>query len=215
MKPDPFAQIQVGDEQDIVHTISLEDVKVFIGLTGDDNPLHVDANYAARTTFKKPVVHGMLTASFLSTMIGTKLPGPGSLWYELNCRFLAPARVGEQIRVWAKVKQKSTALRTLVLDAVIFGEGNRRLIESEVKVKLLGSQEKAKHAACEEDQVKTTIHPGKSASKGARQGAVIITGASRGIGKAIAISWHIKDKTNKIKLTTRRHFCAGIRSNSK
>ena len=165
MTEDRFEEIQIGDEAEIFHTITAQDVSSFVDLTGDTNPIHMGGRYAG----KKSIVHGMLTASFISTMIGTKLPGEGSLWYEQQIRFLEPVGIGEQIRVWAKVKQKSPAQRVVVLDTVIFNEDGNRLIEGEAKVKVL---QKPK---------------GKTSSMGETEyGAIVVSGASRGIGAAIA-----------------------------
>lgn len=172
MSEDKLETIKVGDEAEISHVITAEDVDAFARLTGDNNPLHVDEAYAAETSFRKRVVHGMLTASFISTMIGTKLPGEGSLWYEQHTRFLAPVRIGERIRVWARVKHKSEAQRIVVLETVVFGEDGRRVIEGEAKVKLL-QREKKKRADM-------------SGMSEEIKGAVVISGASRGIGASIA-----------------------------
>lgn len=169
MSQDRFQQIKIGDEAEIVHTITVADVDSFVKLTGDDNPLHVDDAYAARTTFRKRVVHGMLTASFISAMIGTKLPGRGSVWYEQHTRFLAPVRIGERIRVWARVKHKNNSQRIIVLKIAVFGEGNRRVIEGEAKVRVLKLEEKKEMSSSEK-----------------KKGAVIVTGASGGIGSATA-----------------------------
>ena len=169
MSDDRFQKIDVGDEAEIFHTITANDLDSFAELTGDINPLHMDDSYAATTSFKKRVVHGMLTASFISTMIGTKLPGKGSLWYEQQLRFLAPARIGEKIRVWAKVKHKSLSQRILTIETLVFGDGGKKLIEGEAKVKVLKPEKK--------EVPKFEIK---------EKGAVIITGASRGIGAAIA-----------------------------
>ncbi|MBN1636165.1 MAG: glucose 1-dehydrogenase [Deltaproteobacteria bacterium] len=171
METDRFEQITIGDEAEIFHVVTEKDVDSFVKLTGDDNPLHVDATYAETTSFKKPVVHGMLTASFISTIIGTKLPGKGSLWYEQSLRFLEPVRIGEKIRVWVKVKHKSPSQRILVLDTIVSGDGDRRVIEGEAKVKVLLPETKKKVNVMTDD----------------KRGAVIVTGASRGIGAAIAI----------------------------
>jgi 3-oxoacyl-[acyl-carrier protein] reductase len=138
---DRFETIQVGDEAEISRVITAADVDAFVTLTGDTNPLHTDEAYAAQTSFQQPVVHGMLTASFISTIIGTKLPGEGALWYEQQLRFIAPVRVGEQIRVWAKVTHKSAAQRIVLLETVVFGEGGRRVIEGQGKVKILIREE--------------------------------------------------------------------------
>lgn len=167
MSPDRFEEIAVGDAAEIFHTITEDDLEMFTRLTGDDNPLHVDDGFAASTPMRKRVVHGMLTASFVSTMIGTRLPGRGALWYEQHLRFLAPARIGDRIRVWARVKQKSQAQRILTIETAVFSDGAGKLIDGEAKVKVL--------------------KPSKKAVEGAgKNGTVIVTGASRGIGAAIA-----------------------------
>jgi len=166
MLEDPFDQISVGAEAELVHVVTADDVAAFARLTGDCNPLHIDDAYAASTTYNRRVVHGMLTASFLSTIIGTKLPGTGSLWYEQNLRFVNVVRIGEAIRVWVKVLDKSPAARLVALQTVVFGNGNRRVLEGEAKVKVL------------RPEIQKPVENGK--------GAVIIAGASRGIGAAIA-----------------------------
>ena len=74
-----FESISVGDKAEIIHVITQSDINQFVELTGDDNKLHVDAEYASTTSFKKPVAHGMLGASFILTIIGTKLPGDSAL----------------------------------------------------------------------------------------------------------------------------------------
>jgi len=170
MMYDNYEHINTGDEVEIFHTITLENVDSFVKLTGDNNPLHVNDEYAASTLFRKRVVHGMLTASFISTLIGTKLPGEGALWYEQQLCFLTPVRIGEKIRVWAKVKHKSDAQRILVLETIVFNQNGDRAIEGEAKIKVLKSENKRE----------------VSVMSSKEKGAIIITGASRGIGAAIA-----------------------------
>ena len=172
MNTDRFDSIRVGDEEEFTHLITEQDVDSFAKLTGDDNPLHMDAEYAATTSFQNRVVHGMLTASFLSTMVGTRLPGRGALWYEQSLKFLAPVRIGESVRVWAKVRHKSEGQRIVVLDTAVFGEDGRRVIEGEGKVRLL----RPKNA--------TSQQGGKTMMQ-ADKGAVIVTGGGGGIGAAI------------------------------
>jgi acyl dehydratase len=134
---DKYTEINVNDEAEIYHTITSGDVESFVRLTGDDNPLHVDDAFAAHTMLKQRIVHGMLTASFISTLIGTKLPGRGALWYEQHIRFIEPVHIGEKIRIWARVKQKSAALRVLVLDVAIFNDKGIRVVECEARVKVV------------------------------------------------------------------------------
>ena len=168
MKLDAFETIQVGDEAELLHTVTEKDVDDFARLTGDDNPLHMDESYAQTTSFRKRVVHGMLTASFISTIIGTRLPGKGALWYEQSLKFLRPVRIGECIRIHAKVLHKSHSQRLLVISTDIFNMDGTKMVEGEAKVKVV-------------EPVKQ-----KSGTAGHNNGAVIVTGSSRGIGAAIA-----------------------------
>ena len=101
-----FESINIGDKAELTHKITKSDVEKFVDLTGDDNKIHVDKEYASKTTFKKPVAHGMLGASFISTIIGTKLPGDGALWFAQNIEFLQPVRIGDEITVKAEVIKK-------------------------------------------------------------------------------------------------------------
>ena len=134
---DRFEQINVGDKSFLTHTITAEDVELFVKLTGDDNPVHLDEAFVAGTSLRRPVVHGMLTASFISTLIGTKLPGSGALWFEQGLKFLAPVRIGDEITVGASVVHKVSSQRVLVLDVIVTGRGNREVIRGKSKVKIL------------------------------------------------------------------------------
>ena len=78
-------------------TITDEDVINFVGISGDSNPLHVSHEFASETIFKGRIAHGILTASFISTVIGTKMPGPGCIYVSQNLRFKAPVRAGNTI----------------------------------------------------------------------------------------------------------------------
>ena len=135
--PDRFEQLSVGQEAVFSHRITDEDVKKFVELTGDCNPVHLDDQFAIQNSFEKRVVHGLLTASFVSTVIGTQLPGPGSLWYEHAFRFLMPVYVGQTIQIKVRVRHKSNAQRVLALDVHVYGEGGQVVVEGEAKVKML------------------------------------------------------------------------------
>lgn len=163
-----FDRIGVGDEAELVHTLTQEDVQTFANLTGDFNPLHLDEEFARKTLFRKPVVHGMLSASFISTMIGMLLPGRGALWTSQTLEFLHQAYVGDTLRVVARVKQKSPATRMLILDIVITNQHGQKLVVGESTVKMLELEEE-----------------GKSMPNEATK-AILITGGSGGIGTATA-----------------------------
>jgi 3-hydroxybutyryl-CoA dehydratase len=78
-------------------TVTEADVVLFAGVSGDSNPVHMNELYAARTMFKGRIVHGMLSASFISTAIASRLPGPGSIYLSQNLKFRAPVRAGDTV----------------------------------------------------------------------------------------------------------------------
>jgi 3-hydroxybutyryl-CoA dehydratase len=79
-------------------TVTDADVVLFAGITGDSNPVHLDQEFAKKTMFEGRIAHGMLTASFISTVLGTKLPGPGCIYVSQNLKFKAPVRIGDTVR---------------------------------------------------------------------------------------------------------------------
>ena len=79
-------------------TVTDADVVLFAGISGDVNPVHLNQEFADRTMFRGRIAHGMLTASFISTVIGTKLPGPGCVYISQNLKFRAPVRIGDTVK---------------------------------------------------------------------------------------------------------------------
>lgn len=132
-----FEEITVGQNSTFEHVITEGDVQAFANLTGDFNPLHTDSEFAKTTMFQKQVVHGMLSASFISTIIGTSLPGSGALWMSQTLEFVKPAFIGDKISIKAKVKQKSPSTRIVILEVVVYNQNNELLIRGESSVKLL------------------------------------------------------------------------------
>ena len=92
-----FEDLKVGMTAVYSKTITEADILMFAGVSGDTNPLHLDHDFAAETMFKGRIAHGMLAASLLSTIFGTKLPGPGCVYISQNLRFKAPVRAGDTV----------------------------------------------------------------------------------------------------------------------
>lgn len=132
-----FEDIKIGEIAEIVHVITEADIRLFVELTGDDNKLHINKEYASHTSFKKPVVHGMLGASFISTLIGTKLPGDGALWFSQNLEFLLPARTGDTIRIVAEVLSKNEKNQIIELSTDIYNQNKQRITKGTAKVKVI------------------------------------------------------------------------------
>lgn len=90
--------LAVGMSASYAKTVTDADIVLFAGVSGDVNPVHLDADYANGTAFKGRIVHGLLTASFISAVLGTKLPGPGCIYVSQNLKFKAPVRIGDTVR---------------------------------------------------------------------------------------------------------------------
>jgi len=89
--------LQVGMSSVYSKTVTEADIIMFAGVSGDTNPVHLDEAFAAETPFKGRIAHGMLGASLLSTVFGTKLPGPGCIYVSQDLRFKAPVRIGDTV----------------------------------------------------------------------------------------------------------------------
>ena len=132
-----FDGIEVGETQTLTKHITEADVRKFVEMTGDDNPLHVDRAYAETTAFKDIVVHGMLGASFISTVIGTKLPGTGALWVSQNMEFLLPVRLGDTLTISVTVLKKHAREHLLEIDTRILNQNQQLILSGVGKVKVL------------------------------------------------------------------------------
>ncbi len=96
-------ELKIGDSASFSKTMSESDVYLFAGITGDFNPAHVDEEYARDTFFEGRIVHGILTAGFISTVIAGQLPGPGTIYVSQQLKFLAPVRMGDTLTARAEV----------------------------------------------------------------------------------------------------------------
>jgi 3-hydroxybutyryl-CoA dehydratase len=92
-------QYSIGDKAAFSKTISESDIYQFAGITGDFNPMHINEEYAKGTRFGKRIAHGMLTSSFICTVLGMKLPGPGTIHISQQLEFLKPVYIGDTITV--------------------------------------------------------------------------------------------------------------------
>jgi len=99
-------QLNVGDSAEFGKTVSESDIYLYAGITGDLNPVHINEAYAKKTFFKTRICHGMLSAGFFSTVLGTALPGQGTIYLRQEVDFLAPVRIGDTITARVEVIEK-------------------------------------------------------------------------------------------------------------
>jgi 3-hydroxybutyryl-CoA dehydratase len=106
MKGLTMKELNIGDKDYFEKTISESDVYLYAGITGDLNPAHINQREAETTIFKGRIAHGMLTAGFISAVLGTKLPGPGTIYLGQELKFTAPVRFGDTIKAEVEVTEK-------------------------------------------------------------------------------------------------------------
>lgn len=126
-------QIDVGMEARFSKTITDADIVLFAGVSGDTNPVHLDQEYAEGTMFKGRIAHGMLSASMLSTVFGTKLPGPGCIYLSQTLKFKAPVRIGETVVATVTAREVIAAKKRVVFDCAV-RVGNTVVVEGEAVI---------------------------------------------------------------------------------
>ncbi|HEY1722302.1 MAG TPA: MaoC family dehydratase [Magnetospirillaceae bacterium] len=97
--------LKVGMDAVMARTVTDADIVLYAGVSGDTNPIHLNQEYAATTIFKTRIAHGMLSAGFISAVLGTKLPGPGAVYVSQTLRFKAPVRVGDTVTARVEVTE--------------------------------------------------------------------------------------------------------------
>ena len=128
---------EVGQHASFTKTFTEEDVQRFIEITGDVNPLHVDEAFAAATPFGRRVLHGMLTASIFSTMVGMLLPGTGAIYRSQTIRFLLPVHIDETVTAHFVVRSVDRVKHRLEIDTWIENEAGEHVIEGTCEAGLL------------------------------------------------------------------------------
>ncbi len=113
-----FEDLRVGMTAVYGKTVTEADILMFAGVSGDTNPVHLNQDYAAQTMFKGRIAHGMLSASFISTVIGTKLPGPGCIYVAQSLRFKAPVRAGDTVHARVTIAKLIPEKRMIELKTV-------------------------------------------------------------------------------------------------
>lgn len=162
-----FDAIQPGDRAVIRKRFTEEDVAAFASLSGDYNPLHMESEFARRTHLGRRVVHGMLVASYVSTLVGMQLPGAGALWMQQSFRWRQPVYVGDSLEIALEVTQKSPGSRILSIKILAMNQSAATVMDGEGTVSL--------------PEVRRTQAPAAMEER-----VAFVSGGSRGIGAAVA-----------------------------
>jgi len=129
-----YEQIQPGDSAAFTKTISESDVYLFAGITGDLNPAHVDAVSAAAGMFKQRIAHGMLTGSFVSTVLAMQLPGPGTIYVGQTLQFKAPVFIGDTITARVEAIEKLEQRKWVKFRTTITNQDGKLVVDGEATV---------------------------------------------------------------------------------
>ncbi|MBM4765149.1 MaoC family dehydratase [Bacillus sp. B15-48] len=129
-----YDDIQIGDKDSFTKTITEDDIVQFARLTGDFNPVHLDAEYASQTPFKERIAHGILSGSIISTVLGMKLPGPNTIYLSQNFKFLLPVKIGETITANVEVVEKKDDKRIIKLKTQVMNQHQELVVDGEAVV---------------------------------------------------------------------------------
>lgn len=128
-----FPELKIGMKATVSRTITETDLRNFSGVSGDTNPMHLNEEFAKQTMFGHCIVHGMLTASLLSNVVGNQLPGPGSIYLSQSLKFTAPVYVGDTVYATATVEELFPEKRRVRLKTQCF-VGDKIVIDGEALV---------------------------------------------------------------------------------
>ena len=130
----PFDEIAVGQSAELVRTLSAQDIDAFAVVSGDVNPAHVDSEFAEGDIFHKVVAHGMWGGALISNLLGTQLPGPGTIYLEQSLKFLKPVGIGDTVTVRVTVVERDTEKRRLKLDCTCTNGDGKPVITGQAHV---------------------------------------------------------------------------------
>jgi 3-hydroxybutyryl-CoA dehydratase len=126
-----MTEFEPGQRATFAKTITERDIYAFAGITGDFNPLHVNAEYAARSRFGERIAHGMLTAGLISAVLGMRLPGSGGIFLSQSLKFVKPVRIGDTVTASAEVIGYRPDKRILTLKTICQNQRGETVIEGE------------------------------------------------------------------------------------
>ena len=127
-------QLEVGQKASFTKTVTEADVYNYAGVSGDFNPAHMNEEYAKNTAFKTRIAHGMLSAGFISAVLGTKLPGPGTIYLNQDLRFTKPVHFGDTITATITVEELIKEKNRAILKTVCTNQDGDVVVEGVAKV---------------------------------------------------------------------------------
>ena len=138
MKELAYDDIKVGDSASVSKTITEGDIVTYAGITGDFNPVHIDAEYAKESMFKERIAHGMLVSGFISAVLGYHLPGPNTIYLGQEVSFKMPVKIGDTVTAEATVTEKRDDKRIIKLKTTVTNQRGEIVVDGSAVVKKVG-----------------------------------------------------------------------------
>ncbi len=140
-----FDEIKIGDSASITRRLTQQDIKLFAVMSGDVNPAHLDEDYARDSIFHEVIAHGLWGGSLISTVLGTLLPGPGTIYLSQSLKFKRPVVLGDVLTVTVTVKDTKPDNKIVVFDCCCTNQQDKIVIEGEAEV--IAPTDKIEHLA--------------------------------------------------------------------
>lgn len=134
MRGKSIKEINLGDKSSYSRTVSEADVVLFGGVSGDLNPAHFNEEYSKETMFKGRIAHGMLSASYISTVLGMQLPGPGTIYLSQELKFTAPVKFGDTITATAEVIERIEEKNRITLETICINQRGEVVVKGKAVV---------------------------------------------------------------------------------
>ncbi|MDO9624854.1 MaoC family dehydratase [Pseudomonas sp.] len=129
----PYDVLEVGQTASYSKTVEERDIQLFAAVSGDRNPVHLDAEYAATTMFKERIAHGMFSGALISAAVACELPGPGTIYLGQQMRFTAPVKLGDTLTVRLEILEKLPKFRVRVATRV-FNQNDELVVDGEAEI---------------------------------------------------------------------------------
>jgi 3-hydroxybutyryl-CoA dehydratase len=130
----PFAEINIGDKASMTKTVSEHDIYTFAGVSGDFNPVHIDAEFAKTTMFKERIAHGMLSAGFISAVLGTALPGRNTIYLGQELAFKAPVKIGDTVTATVEAIEKIPEKNRIIFRTTVTNQDGTLVVDGKATV---------------------------------------------------------------------------------
>ena len=174
-----FEDLKVGQTAVVARTLTEADIVLFAGISGDTNPVHINEEFAAETVFSGRVAHGMLTASFISTVIGTRLPGPGAIYLSQSLKFVTPVRAGDTITARVDVLEVLPERNRARLQTVCVNQRGEEVLSGEAWVMPSRAPVVYEERPAAGSVAALVLGPWAMAAQAARLWAALVTSAVR------------------------------------